>query len=326
MTNELAPINVDDFDRQLAVAGKLIKTGFLPKAIDTPEKAVAIAMTGRELGIGMMLALQEINVIQGKPAASAKLQLALARKTRELDNFSIEDDGQTSTCVVQRKGQAPVTTTFSNADAKAMGLMGKDNWNKQPGNMRRWRAVSANLRLTFPDAIGGLYTPEELSPETIVDADGRVADELHALPQVIRAEIAKPRAKAATPPHAAPEPPKPVQTPLPASKPASEAPAKPDQASEAFIVMGVEKKTKAGKDKEGKPETKVWYVVKAVSDFREIEATTYSESFADLASQSTKDGFKVAIELKEKPSSDGKKVFLNIVNIEPVVEEATPTE
>lgn len=314
MSNELSPINVNDFDAQLAVAGKLIKTGFLPKAIDTPEKAVAIAMTGRELGIGMMLALQEINVIQGKPAASAKLQLALARHTKELENFVCNDDGNTATCIVQRKGQAPLTTTFSNADAKAMGLIGKDNWNKQPGNMRRWRAVSANLRLTFPDAIGGLYTPEEISPETIVDADGRVLEGLPAPAPTIRPAILTPMPKAAPAEIVAPvSRPAVVETPTPVETPSA------GKKSAPFIVLTVDRKTKKAA-KEGEAD-KVWYVIKAANDTQEIEATTYSETFAATASESKTTGFKVYIETIQK----GK--YLNIVSLEPAIEgEAAPTE
>lgn len=161
------------FDEMRKKAETLIKSGFLPKAIDTPEKAVAIALTGRELGIPMMLAFQEINVIQGKPTASAKLQLGLAKRRDPKMDMKVTDDGQTCTVTITRSGTSPVTTSFSMEDAKRMGLAGKDNWMKQPSVMRYCRAVTANLRRTFPDAIGGLYPAEEIAPDVAVDGDGK---------------------------------------------------------------------------------------------------------------------------------------------------------
>ncbi len=56
-----------DFDILHKTAKALVSTGFLPQAIKTPEQAIAIILTGRELGIGTMAALNTINVIQGKP-------------------------------------------------------------------------------------------------------------------------------------------------------------------------------------------------------------------------------------------------------------------
>lgn len=168
-----ADVSMEVFDSMRTKCEYLIKSKFLPVAIDTPEKAVAVALTGRELGIPMMLSFQEIHVIQGKPACSGKLMLALARRTKEVTEFDYSDDGKTATLTIRRNSEKPVTTSFSMDDAQAMGLIGKDNWKKQPKVMRQWRVVAANLRLTFPDAIGGLYTPEELNPDIDVDEYGK---------------------------------------------------------------------------------------------------------------------------------------------------------
>ena len=37
--------------------------------------------------------------------------------------------------------------------------------------MYQWRAISANFRITFPDVIAGMYTPEELGAEVRVTED-----------------------------------------------------------------------------------------------------------------------------------------------------------
>lgn len=167
------PVSMELFTLLRDQAASLIKTGFLPGHIKTPEQAVAVALIGRELGVPMMQALRKIFVIQGTPALAAELMLALAERTGKIEDLRIDDDGSMCTVTVKRKGRkSPVTTTFSVADAAKMGLADKDNWKKQATVMRRWRAIAANLRLSFPDAIGGMYSVEEVAPETPVDVTG----------------------------------------------------------------------------------------------------------------------------------------------------------
>lgn len=236
MSNDLIrpeqEVSLVQFDEMRKKAETLIKSSFLPKAIDTPEKAVAIAMTGRELGVPMMLAFQEINVIQGKPSASAKLQLGLARRTGEVEDFKATDDGKCATVTIKRKGQTPVTTTFSMDDAKAMGLSGKDNWIKQPAVMRYCRALTMNLRRTFPDAIGGLYTAEELVPDIEVNADGKPVDQV--------AQDGKPAFAKPTPKDAPKQEPKTVEAEL--VKPVEPVPAAEDTQKEVNGVRYISTK------------------------------------------------------------------------------------
>lgn len=165
--------SIDLFRQYQEQAVALLKTGFLPGHIRTPEQAVAIVLIGRELGIPMMLALRKVYVIQGTPCLAAELMLALAERTGQLDDCRIEHEGEVCRVTIKRKGRKSThTTEFSMADAGRLGLADKDNWKKQPKVMRQWRAVSANLRVTFPDATGGLYSVEELAPEITVDERG----------------------------------------------------------------------------------------------------------------------------------------------------------
>jgi hypothetical protein len=181
-------------------ANMLIKTGFLPPSIKTPEQVIAIALTGRELGIGMMESIRGINVIQGKPSVSPQLMLALSRRTGELEKFAVHAPGKPGVppdhtgaeCHVKRKGEPDHVTVFGPSEAKALGLAGKDNYSKQAPVMYQWRAVAANLRVTFPDAISGLYTPDELGADVTVDAEG----EMHVKNPPPAPAVAMPKEKA----------------------------------------------------------------------------------------------------------------------------------
>lgn len=143
----------------------LVKSGFLPQSIKTPEQAIAIAMTGKELGIGMMESFRSINVIQGKPTLSPQLMLALANRTKQLENIKIDANDERCIVTVTRKGREPHSETFGIKEATDLQLINRDNYKKQPAIMFKWRALAANLRVTFPDVELGFYTPEEMGAE-----------------------------------------------------------------------------------------------------------------------------------------------------------------
>lgn len=194
MSNEL--MVTDNWQAMKEKAAMLVKSGFLPSAIRTPEQAVAIAMTGKELGIGMMESFRSINVILGKPTVSPQLMLALANRTGQLEDIDIDATNERCVVSIKRKGRKAHTETFGVSEAKALGLMSKDNYTKQPATMFKWRALAANLRVIFPDVILGLYTPEEIGAEVTVSE----TEEMTIVPQpeapkaleVVTAEVSKP--------------------------------------------------------------------------------------------------------------------------------------
>lgn len=165
----------------------LVATNFLPAAIKTPEQAVAIILTGRELGIPTMAALRSIDVIQGKPTVSPQLMLALINRSGQLETMELSSADDGVLCLMKRKGRRAHTAKFGPAQAKALGLDGKDNYKKQAQTMYQWRAVAACARAVFPDVILGLYTHDGMG--ATVDAEsGELADlpapvrSLHAAP------------------------------------------------------------------------------------------------------------------------------------------------
>lgn len=174
MSNELAIILPEEWQVLTQQANALVASGFLPPSVNNPQKAIAIMTLGRELGVGAWAALSSINVIQGKPTVSPQLMLALINRSGQLEDMKISDDGTTCTVAMKRKGRTGHVSTFSMHDAASMGLNGKDNWKKQPGIMRQWRAVAAAARVVFPDVVLGLYTPEEMGANVEADEQGNM--------------------------------------------------------------------------------------------------------------------------------------------------------
>jgi len=191
--NQMAGLAVaSSIKPMLEFATHLVKSGFLPAAIKTPEQAVAIILTGNELGIPPMQALRQIHVIQGKPTMSAELMLGFAYS--RIPGFVCNiTESSAERCVLQisRPNHAPYTHCFTIQDAKSMGLTGKDNWNKQPAVMLRWRCISGALKIIAPDAIAGFYTPEELNPDVVVDCEtGEIVEPRTASKPLQKQEVA----------------------------------------------------------------------------------------------------------------------------------------
>jgi hypothetical protein len=176
MTTELATRPASpwsDWDDKMAFARELVGTGFCPSAIKTPAQALAIILTGQELGIPPMHALRSIHVIEGKPTLSAELMLALMLKGGVQITWVRSDDDGAS--LAAKRGNTAFTGMFTLEEAKRAGLTSKIAWRIYPGAMLRARVISLVARVVAPDLIAGLYTAEELGAD--VDAEGAIMSE-----------------------------------------------------------------------------------------------------------------------------------------------------
>ena len=173
MDNELArkSENIMNLEDQIKQAEMFIKSGFFPRHIDTPQKAIVIIQKGKELGLPKTEALSKISVINGQPCTKVETLLGLSRRTGEFQNMAVKQFDDRCEVTITRKGQTPYTTCFGDKEATLMGLIQKDNYKKQKSVMYLWRATSANLRVTFPDAIGGLYIEEEIADDVVLSRD-----------------------------------------------------------------------------------------------------------------------------------------------------------
>ena len=188
MTNAIVAAN--DWQAMKELATEIVASGMLPKSIDTQQKAIVIMLQARELGIGPMQAFAGINVIQGKATISPQLMLGLIHNSGKLEDIQIDSQLTYCTVTMKRNGQSPHIETFTMDDAKRMktteykngqktqiALADKYNWRQMPTVMLKWRAVSACARVVFPDVINGMYTPEELDPDLIVEEDGEIVEQ-----------------------------------------------------------------------------------------------------------------------------------------------------
>lgn len=164
----------DPFTLMQRQARLLVASGLLPSEITTPEKATAVMMKARELGIPPMYGLSNIVIVKGKPTCSAELMLALIRRRYGQRIIRIKASTDLSCTVEWRQDgwDGTQTYTWTIEQARNAGLAGGDNWRHYPAAMLRARTISQVARMAFPECIAGMYTPDELGVAVQMTDDG----------------------------------------------------------------------------------------------------------------------------------------------------------
>ncbi len=152
----------------------LVRSGLLPASVRTAEAAVAIIMTGREMGIGPMQSFAGIHVIEGKPSISPQLMLSQIRRSGLLVAMKVEDLDGACRVTLQRRGEEQYSVTYTLDEAKRAGLLTKLNWQRYQANMLRWRAIGYAADVVFPDVVRGYNLPDEMG--AITGPDGEVLE------------------------------------------------------------------------------------------------------------------------------------------------------
>lgn len=155
----------------IRIADVIYDTPFVPDGLRGSSPAVAAAMlAGREMGLGIMTSLANIDVIRGKPTQKALLMRAmiLSRGHRWRDGDVTDTRAVVSGC---RKGESEWTEVVFTADqAKRAGI----DLGRYPADKLYARATSRLARRKFADVIMGMpYSAEELE-------DGEVRDDAPA--------------------------------------------------------------------------------------------------------------------------------------------------
>ena len=192
---ELSP---QKFEQALTFCDYLAESDLVPKDFKGKPANCLIAMQwGAELGLKPLQALQNLAIINGRPALWGDAVIALVRSSSLCEYVNESDDGKTATCAVKRRGEAEQVRTFSVTDAQAAGLAGKQGpWTQYPKRMRQMRARAFALRDVFPDVLRGLAVAEELM-DTPLPAERNMgaADVVTQQPAALAAPEVWPEAK-----------------------------------------------------------------------------------------------------------------------------------
>jgi hypothetical protein len=203
---------------EIAARSNLVPKDYRGRA----EDILLAVQLGSEIGLRPMQSLQNIAVINGRPAICGDAMPALCNAIPVyqdlIETFDREDDADflTAVCTAKRQGSTPVTAKLSFIDAKRAGLWTKTGpWQTYPRRMLQMRARSLALRDAFPDVLKGLISVEE-ALDLPAPSD--------RLPPTRTTIDAAPEPPLPTP---APSPPDAPPTETPVTLPAPETPANP---------------------------------------------------------------------------------------------------
>lgn len=148
------------------LAGMMHESRLFLGSYGHPAAILSTILAGRELGLQAMAALRGIHIVEGRPALSASLMVALILRSGLAEYFRpVSLSAETVTFETKRKGRGEKAISYSYTlyEARAAGLVKeKSGWAKNPQDMLVARASSKLARLVYPDLLFGLYTPEEL--------------------------------------------------------------------------------------------------------------------------------------------------------------------
>jgi hypothetical protein len=162
-----AGLRPQSFADLVQFANLAAKSSMVPPAYKgQPESIVLAVQMGDELGLAPMQSLQNISVINGRPAVWGDAVIGLCRQSaicRDIvETVAGEGDKLVATCTAIRVGAEPIVRSFSVEDAKKAGLWGKSGpWQQYPRRMLQMRARGFAVRDAFPDVLRGLITAEE---------------------------------------------------------------------------------------------------------------------------------------------------------------------
>src|SRR5690349_1720478 len=169
MTADLVPAANLALADQMRYAEVVSNANLLPPAYRGKPADILLAVgLGQSMGLSPAESLYRIDVIQGKPTASAELIAANVRKAGHKLRVRVDEKALSVTATIVRADDPDYepTVTRDMQWAKRMGLDSKDNYKKQPTTMLQWRAVSAVARQACPEALYGVaYTADEIEEQ-----------------------------------------------------------------------------------------------------------------------------------------------------------------
>jgi hypothetical protein len=152
------------FDEAFRFANLIAESSLIPKEFQKQPANVLVAVQlGMELGISPMQALQNMYVVNGRPAIFGDLLPAIVIGSGLLEEFTEEGDAKEARCTVKRKGLAPITRSFSWEQAMRAELPKRNpTYNSYPARMLQMRARAYAFRDMFPDVLKGVAIKEDI--------------------------------------------------------------------------------------------------------------------------------------------------------------------
>lgn len=173
----------ESFEGLMQMAKVLVESKFLPEAIDTPAKAAAIMVAGREIGLTGMQSFRELYSVKGQIGMSTRLIAALFKQRGGRYVFLERNPDKCTVRLTLADGsEHDYSLTRAEADKAgysqdAKGI--KFNWKANPTGMLSNNCLKGGIRLYDPEStlgVLGAFRPDAEPERVDVIVDGEVVE------------------------------------------------------------------------------------------------------------------------------------------------------
>lgn len=178
MTNALVPRSIDE---AINLSNTLAKAELVPVHLrGKPGDCLLIVMQAQRWGMDVLSVAQCTSVVHGRLCYEGKLVAAVLYSMGAVDgrlHYEIKGEGQRASITVTgtpRGGQGPQSLTGSVAEWRTWGKdkqgnPTKNSWDSIPEDMLVYRGTRQWARRYAPEALLGVYTPDEIEDSDLVD-------------------------------------------------------------------------------------------------------------------------------------------------------------
>jgi protein-disulfide isomerase-like protein with CxxC motif len=136
-------------------------TEAVPRSYRKQPGAVLLALAwSQQHDLDILTTIQNVAFIEGKAVVDATMQRALAKRAGY--ELTITVDPTSAAVTVVQRGRALGTATYTLGDADKAGLLGKQNWKRNPEDMLVARATTRAIRRFAPDVLLGMLSSDEV--------------------------------------------------------------------------------------------------------------------------------------------------------------------
>lgn len=153
MSNALVP-----FQEMESMASYIVKSRLF--GAKDEAQAMSLMLLAQAEGMHPMAAIQDFDIVQGRPARKTHSILARFQAAGGSVNWE-EISGHRACGTFSHKQGGSLRVEWTIDQAKRVGLTGKDNWKNYPQAMLRARCIAEGVRAVYPGAIGGMLSVEE---------------------------------------------------------------------------------------------------------------------------------------------------------------------
>ncbi len=167
----------NDLYRLERAAEYIVKSGLF--GVKDKAQAVSLMLLSEAEGLHPMKAIQEYNIIHGRPALKADAMLArFLNAGGKVKWHKLTETECEATFLHPHGGEVTIKWTIEMA--RKAGLTEKknkdgslNNWQKYPRAMLRARVISEGIRTVYPVVCVGVYTPEEVEDfdDNVIEVD-----------------------------------------------------------------------------------------------------------------------------------------------------------